>query len=285
MDLSKKTTSTLESLPFYNLIGGPLNACIRAQADAALTTVNFIKSVGLEQEKDGVTEAIYVHFTFVQNGRKVTISVPLLTIVPIPYIAINSIDIKFKATVSGVETDSFSSDFSSQYNEDYSRNYKSWNKRKTTSLKSSFSSKRDSKCTQDSSFSVESTIDVEVHAGQESMPAGMAKVLEMLGAAMDLVSPDGELSVNDTTFYVELGKKARVIAQYKTPKGLYDSEGIKCKGATGKPNAMDKTMEFDLDAKSDPYEISCGEVQKVQVRVIELPASEAKSSSSAATTA
>lgn len=285
MDVSKKTVSTLEGLPFYNLIGGPLNDCIRAQADAALTTVNFIKSVGLEQEKDGVTEAIYVHFTFVQNGRKVTISVPLLTIVPIPYIAINSIDIKFKATVSGVETDSFSSDFSSQYNEDYSRNYKSWNKRKTTSLKSSFSSKRDSKCTQDSSFSVESTIDVEVHAGQESMPAGMAKVLEMLGAAMDLVSPDGELSVNDTTFYVESGKKARVIAQYKTPKGLYDSEGIKCKGATGKPNAMDKTMEFDLDAKSDPYEISCGEVQKVQVRVIELPASAAKSSSSAATTA
>lgn len=285
MDVSKKTVSTLEGLPFYNLIGGPLNDCIRAQADAALTTVNFIKSVGLEQEKDGVTEAIYVHFTFVQNGRKVTISVPLLTIVPIPYIAINSIDIKFKATVSGVETDSFSSDFSSQYNEDYSRNYKSWNKRKTTSLKSSFSSKRDSKCTQDSSFSVESTIDVEVHAGQESMPAGMAKVLEMLGAAMDLVSPDGELSVNDTTFYVESGKKARVIAQYKTPKGLYDSEGIKCKGVTGKPNAMDKTMEFDLDAKSDPYEISCGEVQKVQVRVIELPASAAKSSSSAATTA
>lgn len=285
MDVSKKTVSTLEGLPFYNLIGGPLNDCIRAQADAALTTVNFIKSVGLEQEKDGVTEAIYVHFTFVQNGRKVTISVPLLTIVPIPYIAINSIDIKFKATVSGVETDSFSSDFSSQYNEDYSRNYKSWNKRKTTSLKSSFSSKRDSKCTQDSSFSVESTIDVEVHAGQESMPAGMAKVLEMLGAAMDLVSPDGELSVNDTTFYVESGKKARVIAQYKTPKGLYDSEGIKCKGATGKPNAMDKTMEFDLDAKSDPYEITCGEVQKVQVRVIELPASAAKSSSSAATTA
>ena len=204
---------------------------------------------------------------------------------PIPYIAINSIDIKFKATVSGVETDSFSSDFSSQYNEDYSRNYKSWNKRKTTSLKSSFSSKRDSKCTQDSSFSVESTIDVEVHAGQESMPAGMAKVLEMLGAAMDLVSPDGELSVNDTTFYVESGKKARVIAQYKTPKGLYDSEGIKCKGATGKPNAMDKTMEFELEAKSEPYEISCGDVQKVLVKVSEVAAPTAKASSSAATTA
>ena len=279
MDVSKKTVSTLEGLPFYNLIGGPLNDCIRAQADAALTTVNFIKSVGLEQEKDGVTEAIYVHFTFVQNGRKVTISVPLLTIVPIPYIAINSIDIKFKATVSGVETDSFSSDFSSQYNEDYSRNYKSWNKRKTTSLKSSFSSKRDSKCTQDSSFSVESTIDVE------SMPAGMAKVLEMLGAAMDLVSPDGELSVNDTTFYVESGKKARVIAQYKTPKGLYDSEGIKCKGATGKPNAMDKTMEFELEAKSEPYEISCGDVQKVLVKVSEVAAPTAKATSSSATTA
>lgn len=215
----------MESLPFYNLIGGPLNACIRAQAEAAQTTVNFIKEVGLEEEKDGVTEATYVHFTFVQNGRKVTISVPLLTIVPIPYIAINSIDIKFKATVSGVETDSFSSNYSSEYNENYSRNYKSWGKRKTTSLQTSFSSKHDSKCTQDSSFSVESTIDVEVHAGQESMPAGMAKVLEMLNSSIDSIDTKGELHVSDQV--VSLAGGGSTYISYKNNEGYYAPNDIK----------------------------------------------------------
>ena len=106
------------------------------------------------------------------------------------------------------------------------------------------------------------------------MPAGMAKILEMLGAAMDLCSPDGELTVNDTTFYVESGKTAKVIAQYKTPGGLYDTSGIMCSGAkgakslAGTENQMDKTVEFDLSPSDEPYIISCGDVQKVAVRVI-----------------
>lgn len=271
MDVTGKSIRALQGLPFDNLIGGPLNACILAQAEAAQTTVNFIQSVGLNELEDGTKEAIYVYFNFVQNGRKVTISVPLLTILPIPYIAINSIDINFKATVNGVESASNTSEYSSEYKRDYSKNTKKgWIRKRTTSLKTSYSSKQDSKSTQDSSFSIEATIDVAVHAGQESMPAGMAKILEMLGAAMDLCSPDGELTVNDTTFYVESGKKAKVIAQYKTPGGLYDSAGIKCAdGGAGFENKMDKTMEFELAAREKPYEISCGEVQKVQVQVIE----------------
>ena len=118
MGVTGKTIRTLQGLPFDNLIGGPLNACILAQAQAAQTTVNFIQEVGLNETQDGTKEAIYVYFNFVQNGRKVTISVPLLTILPIPYIAINSIDINFKATVNGVENTSDTSEYSSEYKRD-----------------------------------------------------------------------------------------------------------------------------------------------------------------------
>lgn len=121
MGVTGKAVGALQGLPFYNLIGGPLNACIRAQAEAAQTTVNFIQEVGLNQNEDGTKEAIYVYFTFVQNGRKVIISVPLLTIIPIPYIAINSVDINFKATVNGVESDSFTSENSTSYTRDYNK--------------------------------------------------------------------------------------------------------------------------------------------------------------------
>ncbi|MDY4666031.1 MAG: DUF2589 domain-containing protein [Prevotella sp.] len=281
MDVANKSIGTLQGLPFDNLIGGPLSACIQAQNDAAMTSINFINNVCLNEDKEtGEKSAIYVSFSFIQNGRKVVINVPLIAIVPIPYIAINSIDISFKATVNGVESESSSTEteYESKGNKKSTRKSGLF-RRKTTTINSTFSTKRDSKSTQDSKFSVEATIDVAVHAGQESMPAGMAKILEMLGAAMDLCSPDGELSVNDTTFYAEKdpnsGQNAtkylpvKVIAQYKTPNGLYDPTNIKCENAKeAMVNQMDKTMEFMLLPSDKEYIISCGDVQKVSVKVL-----------------
>lgn len=281
MDVANKSIGTLQGLPFDNLIGGPLNACIQAQNDAAMTSINFINNVCLNEDKEtGEKSAIYVSFSFIQNGRKVVINVPMIAIVPIPYIAINSIDISFKATVNGVESESSSTEteYESKGTKKSTRKTGLFRK-KTTTINSTFSTKRDSKSTQDSKFSVEATIDVAVHAGQESMPAGMAKILEMLGAAMDLCSPDGELSVNDTTFYAEKdpnsGQNAtkylpvKVIAQYKTPNGLYDPTNIKCENAKeAMVNQMDKTMEFMLLPSDKEYIISCGDVQKVSVKVL-----------------
>lgn len=281
MDVANKSIGTLQGIPFKNLIGGPLSACIQAQNDAAMTSINFINNVCLNEDKEtGEKSAIYVSFSFIQNGRKVVINVPLIAIVPIPYIAINSVDISFKATVNGVESESSSTEteYESKGNKKSTRKSGLF-RRKTTTINSTFSTKRDSKSTQDSKFSVEATIDVAVHAGQESMPAGMAKILEMLGAAMDLCSPDGELSVNDTTFYAEKdpnsGQNAtkylpvKVIAQYKTPNGLYDPTNIKCENAKeAMVNQMDKTMEFMLLPSDKEYIISCGDVQKVSVKVL-----------------
>lgn len=295
MDVANKSICTLQGIPFKNLIGGPLSACIQAQNDAAMTSINFINNVCLNEDKEtGEKSAIYVSFSFIQNGRKVVINVPLIAIVPIPYIAINSIDINFKATVNGVECESNENTYSEEYKRD--TNTKSQRRRgfflnknkKETKINTSFSTKRDSKSTQDSKFSVEATIDVAVHAGQESMPAGMAKILEMLGAAMDLCSPDGELSVNDTTFYAENDPSSKpndiiylpvkVIAQYKTPEGLYDATNIMCdNGITGKENKMDKTREFEITlpektgAQGKQYVISCGDVQKVTITVLPKP--------------
>ena len=260
----------MQGLPFDNLIGGPLNACVRAQADAAQTTLRFIQEVGLntvtENGKES-KEAVYVYFTFVQAGRKAIMSVPLLTIVPIPYICINTIDINFKATITGVESSSYTNELSTESSYEKTTKQKKWWSGKTTNMKTSISSKRDSKSTRDSSFSIESTIDVSVHASQDSMPAGMAKVLEMLGSAMDLVDPNGELTVNDTEFFVEKGKKAKVIAQYKTPQGLFTTEGITCGGASGSVDKSAGTVTFEL-GKGD-HEIKAGD-STVKVKVQEI---------------
>ena len=274
MSVSNKAISALQSIPFGNMIGGPMNACIEAQAEAAQTTVNFIKNVGLNtktaENGDETHDVVYVYFQFIQNGRKAIISVPLLTIVPIPYIAISTVDIVFKATVTGVDATSEVDTSSSAYDRDTSSNKKSgWFGRKTTKVNTSFSSKKDSSSTKDSSYSIEATIDVSVHATQDSMPAGMAKVLEMLGSAMDLCDPNGELIVSDTVLYTEGAKTVELIAQYKTPGGLYDPSAIKIDpSATTDTTDVAATYALGLkdDGKEQTYTITAGS-KKVVVKI------------------
>lgn len=185
---SSVATNALRAIPFESMIGGPLNACISAQAQAAQTTWQFIQQVGLNTDKDGNRSAVEVKFFFKNNGKDTELRVPLLTIVPIPYIAINSIDINFKANISAS---------SSSYQEDTSSTSAGgeltvggkvgWGPFSVNlDMKANYSSKKDSKATQDSKYSVEYTMDIAVKAGQESMPAGLAKVLEILNNSLEI---------------------------------------------------------------------------------------------------
>jgi hypothetical protein len=60
----------LSSINFSNMIGSPLRAVIEAQAEAALSTVNFIKAVGFKQgsstnpEAGNTGDPIYVTFKY-----------------------------------------------------------------------------------------------------------------------------------------------------------------------------------------------------------------------------
>ena len=55
-----------------------------------------------------------------------------------------------------------------------------------TVMQSTLSTKKDSQATKNSNYCIETTIDINVQAKQESLPAGMAKVLEMLGQAISM---------------------------------------------------------------------------------------------------
>ena len=89
-------------------------------------------------------------------------------------------------------------------------------------LKANYSSKKDSKATEESKYSVESTIDVAVKAGQDSMPAGLAKVLELLGNSLDVVDAKGELTASAT----ELPGGSKLVVTYKNREGIFDPKAI-----------------------------------------------------------
>lgn len=227
---SQVATSALQAIPFSSMIGGPLKACIDAQAMAAKTTWDFIQEVGLTV--DPVTQekkAVNVSFSFIQNGHNVQLNVPLLTIVPIPYIAINSIDINFKASISASSSSvsETSSSSSLDAGAEINAGLKIGPFHMDAKLNANYSSKKDSKATEESKYSVEYTMDIAVKAGQDSMPAGLAKVLELLGNSLDVSDPNGTLEINGRTFK----PGDRLIATYKNKEGLFDADAIKSDNA------------------------------------------------------
>ena len=275
--------NAMQAIPFSSMIGGPLNACIEAQAMAARTSWEFIKEVGLNTDEKGQKSAVMVAFSFNRGGRMVQLNVPLLTIVPIPYIAINTIDINFKASISA------SSSTASETTEHTEAGGELGAKAELNlglfsmeaNLKANYSSKKDSKATAESKYSVESTIDVAVKAGQEGMPAGMAKVLELLGSALDVVDAKGELQVNATILNVG----DNLVIAYKNKEGLFDNSVLKVKNGDTDVDISDADKKKDsvvlnLNAEKfkagDVLKITAGE-NTVKVNVVKKETEDTKS--------
>ncbi len=164
----------LQALPFGSLIGGPLDAAIEAQARAAMSSVNFIRNIGFD-DKGAVQN---ITFTAKKGKTESEITVPLLTIVPIPFIRIDEMTIDFKANISSSteSEDKTVQSVNKQAKVNASARYLFFK----ASLEASISSKKDSESTKNSKYAVETTIDVHVHAVQDELPAGLAKMLNIL---------------------------------------------------------------------------------------------------------
>jgi hypothetical protein len=195
LDTSAATVALgqLTNLPFSNLIGGPLNAAIEAQAGAAQSTIDFVQRVGF-RNVDGELDPIYVEFLFEDSsGATRRVRVPLLLIMPIPFIVIDTVDIQFKARIAA------SAAQSSETREQRSAavasrgSFRFWGQR--LDIAASFSSKKDSRASQESRYSVEYTMDVQVHASQAGIPQGMAEVLNILQEGVSNVPSQTQVRV------------------------------------------------------------------------------------------
>jgi hypothetical protein len=170
----------LQSLPFKNIIGGPLTAAIEAQALAAETTVRFIERIGFDIV-NGQHHAVNLEFTYEDaSGYFRRVAVPLISVVPIPFIVIDTVDIQFKARISASAEQASSSSSESALALSASASYGSSRFGASVNISGSYSAKKDSKASQESKYSVEYTLDVQVHASQAGIPQGMAQILNIL---------------------------------------------------------------------------------------------------------
>ena len=224
---SSVATNALQAIPYSALIGGPLDACIKAQATAAMTTWDFIRNVGLQQDPStGETKAVTVTFQYNRDGQVFNLVVPLLAIVPIPYIAIDKITIDFKANIAA--SSSTTSEETSSYQAGAEASGSASVGFGPFSLKLNFkgsvSSKKDSKATQESKYSVEYTMDIHVEASQSDMPAGLATVLNILQSSITEAKPSGSLKISPPEIRLNLATPTQSASLQAT---VLDGQGMK----------------------------------------------------------
>lgn len=189
---------TISSLPFGQLIGGPLVAGIEAQAQAAKTTVDFILQIGFQPptgtedpfldssdnevsspDIGSVRMITFNYQTTDANGTNTaSITVPLLSVIPIPFFAIEEMTIDFMAKITESVISNKKSNSTSL--KKASTHAKAGWGPFSAGLKASYSNKHSSSASTTSKYQTELTMNIHARATQNDMPAGMAKVLEIL---------------------------------------------------------------------------------------------------------
>jgi hypothetical protein len=99
--------ATTRAIDFGALIGAQLTAIIEAEAEAAETSAEFIENVGFESGENGSLRLKVVTFEMKRRDadgdvRTHMIQVPVITLVPIPLLTIESATMEFDLRVEDV---------------------------------------------------------------------------------------------------------------------------------------------------------------------------------------
>lgn len=183
-------TAELASIEFDKLIGGALDACVTAQTNASVATVNFIKEVGFDDD-DEIRMVDFTHKKMTPNPNfestdpdlppgtnttdelleeTVSLEVPFISLLNVPSFRIENCTIDFNVKLNSV----YSKDVSNEFGLDASVKG-GWGPVK---FKVSASYKRSSS----TGIKVEKqyTMGVKVVATNDEMPAGLDRVLGIL---------------------------------------------------------------------------------------------------------
>lgn len=166
--------SLLQELDFNRILGAPLSACVNAQEEAAQATLQYLNEVVFTQAGDDGSslEPVTVSFYFESAGQVHRIVMPMLLIVPVPYLQIDRVDLTFQATVT-----------ESRMNHDTRK----------LSLKAKYSAPGDSaevsKETK-AEYMNKRCIDINLSVTSADMPMGISKLLEIFNNQLVEVKPD-----------------------------------------------------------------------------------------------
>jgi len=200
------------------LIGGPLNAAVTANTNMAKATADFIKDVGfdIQTNAEGVvtsTKVRSVSFDFERPGimynkdgtsqrtvEIVKMRVPLLAIVPIPTLQVDTVDVSFDMEVKSSFSEKSSNDYSASLSAEGSGRIGPFKVK--IKVQGSIASHKENCRTSDNSAKYH----VEVRAVNRGIPEGLARVLDIMATAakpLDITAgkpnANGELEYDPAT--------------------------------------------------------------------------------------
>jgi len=169
----------ISSLDFASLIGAPLNAIVEAQAKSAIATANFIREVAFDKEGRAViSEFRYNRVGEDGRAQEVSLSVPFITMLPIPYVAIEHAEIEFNAKITSTRESTSSSSFGGELEAGIDG---AWFKGASVSTKMSYQKQSSSQEKEQRSFDMR----VLVRLRSAEMPPGTERLLSALESAVD----------------------------------------------------------------------------------------------------
>ena len=160
-----KIANQFTGLPIENLISAPLLAACEGQKALAQSTAQFITEVGMD--KNGATKS--VAFKYEDGSEAVALDVPLLSIINIPSLCVDEIDINFDMEVSTQTASKSSTDSSAELS--VKGGFGCWSASFTGKVSHHSENSRKSDTSAKYSIAVK---------GKQEKPEGLMKVLDML---------------------------------------------------------------------------------------------------------
>jgi hypothetical protein len=174
-------------LPMGDLVGAPLMAACEAQVRLAQATSDFIRNVGFEETTDAngnvISKTRTSSFNFSRPVQQpdgtwvdeaVEMNVPLLSIVKVPALSVQNVDITFDMEVKTASTDKSSLDLNASVEASWS------GFGAKVAVTGSVASHKENTRSSDNSAKYH----VNVQARDNGMPEGLARVMDILQTAV-----------------------------------------------------------------------------------------------------
>lgn len=183
-------------LPMGDLIGAPLTAACDAQVRLANATADFIKVVGFmppgpdTQDPNGVGGVRNVMFRFDRPSQSVAategenpmetveLEVPLLAVVKVPNLSINKVDISFDMEVKSASQSRDATDATAAMSAQARIGWGPFSAK--VNISGSISTHKENTRSTDQSAKYH----VQLHAADDGMPEGLARVMGMISQAV-----------------------------------------------------------------------------------------------------
>lgn len=110
--------------------------------------------------------------------QKMQIDVPILTMMPIPFIKVDNADIEFNVKINSVSNSNSYEKSNSDVTNNTNFGYKGWGFKAGTSLNASFSNQKSTSSNEE--VKKDYSLNMKIHAVQDDIPAGMSRILDIL---------------------------------------------------------------------------------------------------------